>query len=313
MSENNPDIPKQVPIEGYFDHPDAGMRVIRLLEKKEFVVNNLGEYLTLVEDLFVIGSPWLFRGESRHYKYPCSSSISRHWKGFQDLLNLPWNEVEFDDFFAFENYVYSQFRRLAFPYLKEGYSDLELISLGQHYRLPTRLTDWTRNALVALYFSVRDGFENSEEEHDGYVYCIKPEFVKSVPQSRDINDLDDFIFVFEPLLNNERLLAQDGIFLLQKKPTNDLFYDLEQFGGIEIKVIRIPRERKEPILRRLPSLGIREGRLFPDIEGAAREIKIDLYRAISQNTGMEQKRKELAAFLKKIVETEGTNSEEKEK
>ena len=47
---------------------------------------------------------------------------------------------------------------------------IEWLFLAQHYGLPTRLLDWTENALVGLYFSVED---KQHDEEDACLWAFK--------------------------------------------------------------------------------------------------------------------------------------------
>lgn len=44
----------------------------------------------------------------------------------------------------------------------------------QHCGIPTRLLDWTLNAMVALFFACQHNINKKGEETDGCVYCLNP-------------------------------------------------------------------------------------------------------------------------------------------
>ena len=47
-------------------------------------------------------------------------------------------------------------------------NDWEWLALAQHYGLPTRLLDWSRNPLVAAFFAVKE-----ESETDSAIYILE--------------------------------------------------------------------------------------------------------------------------------------------
>jgi hypothetical protein len=56
-----------------------------------------------------------------------------------------------------EKFILAEFERESLPYLRPTPNKWELLSIAQHYGLPTRLLDWTTNPLVALWFTVYKG------------------------------------------------------------------------------------------------------------------------------------------------------------
>jgi FRG domain len=56
-------------------------------------------------------------------------------------------------------------------------NDWDWLSLGQHYGMSTRMSDWSANALVALFFAVESDPE-AQASPLVYHYPIKPEIVE---------------------------------------------------------------------------------------------------------------------------------------
>jgi len=87
---------------------------------------------------------WLFRGHGQK-RWLLTPKIGR-----PDIAGPKgWNEPD-------EKALIDDFWRLARRYIDPLVEPLEVLALGQHYGLPTRLLDWTTDPLVAAWFALRD-------------------------------------------------------------------------------------------------------------------------------------------------------------
>lgn len=162
------------------------------------------------------------------------------------------------------------------PYISidpETSDDWSMLSLAQHHGLPTRLLDWTRNPLVALYFAVE--IEHQEHEltahhEDSAVYVLK--------KHDAIRTADDSDFRREPFACTEakrfipphidnRIVVQGGVFTIHPEPT-----DSDPFPEDAVDKLIIPANCRREWKRRLHVLGINRASLFPDLDNLAEHI-----------------------------------------
>jgi hypothetical protein len=92
----------------------------------------------------------------------------------------------------------------------------------------------------------------------------KPYFLSEI-NPRDLRSIQ----VVRPKLNNRRLIAQQGAFLLFGL-TSELRDD--DSNRIKIFRVRIPKAAKGQLLRELDRINVNEGALFPEIDHAANYI-----------------------------------------
>src|SRR5689334_24251881 len=90
----------------------------------------------------------LFRGQNT--KQSLLPNIMRLAKA----SGIPPNEID-----NIERRMLERFRKESVPMLPERrhYDDWELLAIAQHWGMPTRLLDWTANALAGLWFAVSSG------------------------------------------------------------------------------------------------------------------------------------------------------------
>lgn len=65
-----------------------------------------------------------------------------------------------------EYYFIREFKRENPTYNDKCENELDLLTYMQHYSMPTRLLDWTKNVLIAIFFAVNDANLSCKEKNE---------------------------------------------------------------------------------------------------------------------------------------------------
>jgi hypothetical protein len=184
-----------------------------------------------------------------------------------------------------------RFRRRAYPQVERTITAGEAIFIAQHHGLPTRLLDWTANALFALYLAcfeyhtddakVWAMLRQPDQEHnvDAFELAQIRTELKLFNYRKSGGPSDDAIKIVHPIFNTARILAQDGAFTIHSHPKKSLEddYDGREFNEKNLDILRlywwhVPKTSKEKIIRGLSGLGITHRSVYPDLDGIAKSL-----------------------------------------
>jgi hypothetical protein len=233
-----------------------------------------------------------FRGQS--HSWPLQSSLSRFLKGLGLDRGIFIDPREED--------LFSEFMFRNDEYTLRTHTSWEILSVMQHYRVPTRLLDWSENFYTALYFAVAPHLVGeADPRHGPCIYITNPYELSSIalktsyenpfpmrPQDTakvwDVT-LNRNLDYYETILTNKkwffrtplpifspwrnpRISAQRGFFTVEghdSTPPESNILTKE-----EIKKIVIPKPAIEHIGSLLDDAGINHFTLFRDHESLSK-------------------------------------------
>lgn len=159
----------------------------------------------------------------------------------------------------------------------EPTTELEWIGQGAEHGLPTRFSNWTENALVALFFAT----DPAHASEDGVVWRIMPGDANLVI-SQDYEQIPEQARIYRPQFPSRAMLNQKTCFLSHPLPKEDAspesFEDSFELGTERMTLVRlvIPVGEKAFLRRRLAAMGVDHRSLFPGMGGLCRDIKEEI-------------------------------------
>ena len=295
---------------------------------KEIYISKLSEYLDAIERLksyypshFLLHNPtsilFLYRGLSKQ-SYKLLPGLFRKQN---DIIDPDNDEtVENDKYLAFgqekdilKSFIHEASNILSIPSGELG----RWAEYAQHYGVPTRFLDWSRNPLVALYFACRD-----QQREDGIVWLLHARNYERIPIANSISTIGkqrreiiteiingsteyELPLLYTPYYVDSRMSAQRSYFMvwgskresfekmfcdekncmvLPENETGGRTYGIHEQEALLFRFL-IHADRKQPLLRELDTVGINEKSLFPGLDGIGRYVertyRFDYNEAIS--------------------------------
>ncbi|MFT3911464.1 MAG: FRG domain-containing protein [Ferruginibacter sp.] len=240
------------------------------------VARNISEYLNIVKDIIL--KPNLvcwFRGHAnenwelkptiwRYYNRELERNINHEflWKAKSRSKNLP---------------------------VDKDWSGW--LSLMQHFGLPTRLLDWSKSPLIALYFAIQDFNQKNEALYDAAIWTLFPgklnvysgiedliysiynETARKMIEPAFINPIyaaeNEKIIAVSAVETDLRMLTQQSAFTIHSSTDSLSNYAIQ--ANCLNKII-IPKESLKEISLELDILGFKPSTIFPDLENLAKEL-----------------------------------------
>lgn len=247
--------------------------------ERDLLFNSLEEYQNYINVQHnEVDTIRLFRGQK--HDYILQPKLCRLYEEYfyENIFNeriKRFEKIELDLFKKFKHAITSM-------KLYEFENDWFILSLAQHYGLPTRLLDWTSDPLIALWFAFNEdiGYERTNQYRVVWGIVVKTKEIEKYP-NQDFNHFYG-VDVFKAPLIDQRIINQKAWFSVQTvhyttpyerkniilpnmsppiTPLNKIFR--QDCFFVKMKIADTKQNRMD-ILEKLNEKGINHHFLFPD-------------------------------------------------
>lgn len=199
--------------------------------------------------------------------------------------------IHSEDLSSLEGAFLREFERYGLAYFSAT-GAMEFLSTAQHYGLPTRLLDFTYNPFVAMFFSLYYVKAENDDPYYKIIYCDVRDCcrLESLPSSADEDterggkrsytdelleyfesfENTDRLCVVDPALNNQRIMMQQGLFLIPTTLDKERHRKLIESSTGKILIHKSIRLEA---LKYLDVLGFNAFRLMPDLASVCHAVK----------------------------------------
>ena len=244
-----------------------------------FVVSNIEELFQAFESIKKIIKNRRINGMSKSFTLWYRGQPNNSW---QLIPSIQRGNIKTSEQIVCHSFYHRANQLLDTSIPKRCYD--KLITLMQHYGVPTRLLDWSYSPLIALFFAVMD---EQYINNDACISVLTPEILNysqglepliyPLDSHEAMNILRGAFYQDSPckktiacfpVSNNRRIYAQHAAFTVHG---TDVLID--KVGKLEYlyKVI-IPKERKQYFCEFLKVFDIQKNGIFPDLSHIAEYI-----------------------------------------
>jgi hypothetical protein len=260
------------------------------MEFKIFEISNWEEYVNNVKELPY--REWIFRGQSNS-NWPLEPKFKRIIEEIRKVKEYA-GEKKHRLRYIYERDMINEFKSKSHLYIKDNPDmlfskldetsvDLEWLSIMQHFGAPTRLLDFSFSPFVASFFALIDANENST------VYALNREIIERNNLERistkkyyktlfDTRKDSEYIYPYEPVMKNERLSNQQGLFIVPSSPFNTVDEIVREYknlsGRIPCRKYVLNKKMIYSSLKMLKKMNITHESLFSDLSGFCYSLKL---------------------------------------
>lgn len=242
-------------------------------ENSSEIIYSLSSFLTSVSERFMGKEHTLFRGQLDHT-----------WNLTPKIGRLKFRHKYASSLLKTEQELFSEFKRLATSHIRSRQlqSKWDILALGQHHGLPTRLLDWSSNPLVALWFAI----EQPTESKFSAVWAYGAQEVDFVSDEHEPFDIKNTL-IFRPHHLDERIVAQSGWFTVHSYSMEfnefNKLENISHLNSIPLYKFLIPKEKFGSIREELARCGVTRASLFPDLSGLCQHLTWKYEKLIDEN------------------------------